>query len=126
MKTPVCPFSCAATLAGTNSKPANATMHDAYALITRLSSSDASARFGGEVLIEPADDVLQPFDSMPRFSGARQLVTLTRKANHHGFALQVLQRAEEILAAGCRRCAEVLIAENEKQRRLDLLNVRDR
>src|SRR5438105_7912882 len=76
-----------------------------------------------QVLIKPADDVLEAFDAVPGHARARQLVVLAGEPDHHGGTLQVFQRAEEIFATGSRRRAVVLVAEDEHQRRLDLIGV---
>src|SRR6185369_504359 len=75
--------------------------------------------------IEPADDVLQTLDAMPRLSGTRQLVRLVREANHHCWYLAILQRAEHCLAAWSGRSAPVNFAKYQHQRSLDLVDVSD-
>ena len=86
----------------------------------RRGSIVGAAVLAEQVLVEPADDVLQAFDAVPGTSRARELVALAREAHHDRRPLQVLQRAEQLLAAGRRRRAVVLVAEDEHQRRLDL------
>jgi hypothetical protein len=49
--------------------------------------------------IEPAYNILQTFDAMPRLSRTRELVSLARKDNHCGRALQKLERAKQLFAA---------------------------
>src|SRR6185436_853817 len=79
-----------------------------------------------QVLVEPADDVLEALDAVPGTARTRELVALSGETHHDGRALEVLQRPEEILAAGGRGRPEILVAENEHQRRLDPRDVGDR
>jgi hypothetical protein len=83
-------------------------------------------RRGAQPLVHPSDDVLQAFDAMPRLAGARELVVFVREPHHHGVALQELERAEQLLAAGRGRRPPVLVAEDEHQRGGDVLHVRNR
>jgi hypothetical protein len=69
--------------------------------------------------------VLQPLDAVPRAAGARQLVALVREAHHHRRLLQVLERAEHLLAAARGGRAPVDLALDQHQRRLDPADVRD-
>src|SRR5438309_2098934 len=52
-----------------------------------------------QIFIEPADDVLQPLDAMPRLAGARKLVRFAGEAHHDDRFVQELQRPEHLLAA---------------------------
>src|SRR5688572_13865139 len=73
-------------------------------------------RFPHQVFVEPANDVLETLDAVPRLPAARELVVLSREPHHHRWPLQVLERAEQFLPAGRRRRAPVLVAEDEHQR----------
>src|SRR6476659_7852080 len=79
-----------------------------------------------QVLIEPADDMLQPLHSMPRLAGTRKLVRLPGEAHHDDRPLQELERTEHLFTAGARRRAIVGLAQHQHQRRLYVLNVGDR
>src|SRR2546423_598364 len=46
-------------------------------------------------LIEPADNVIQALDAVPRLARTREFVRLSRKDNHCGGPLQELERAEQ-------------------------------
>jgi hypothetical protein len=52
-----------------------------------------------EVLVHPADDVLQPLDAVPRLAGTGELVVLVGKTHHDRRPLEVLERAEQLFAA---------------------------
>src|SRR6266542_6379926 len=66
-----------------------------------------------EILVEPADDVLQPLDAMPRLAGAGELVRLARELDHRCRHAQILERAEQLLATVAGRRAEVLLPLDE-------------
>src|SRR4051812_17295175 len=70
-----------------------------------------------QVLVEPSDDVLEALDAVPRLAGSRQLVGLVGESHHHDRALQILQRAEHLLASVWRRRPHIRFAEDEHQRR---------
>src|SRR5262244_4649456 len=74
-------------------------------------------------MIEPADDVLQSLNAMPRLTRTRKLMSLVREAHHHGWNLSVLERAEHLFAAGVGRRAPIGFAENEHHRRRDFVDV---
>src|SRR5438874_10009763 len=56
-------------------------------------------------VIKPANDMLQPFDAMPRLAGAGKFVRLVREPHHHGRNLPELQSAKHLLATCAGRCA---------------------
>src|ERR1700694_2230129 len=74
--------------------------------------SDFVFRFGHahQPVIEPADNILQPFDPMPRLSGTRQLVRFIWKTHHHRRNFAELERAEHFFAARAWRCPEIGLA----------------
>src|SRR5215203_6099537 len=124
MKTPARPFSCAAAPAGDSNTAASTRTQEACALIS-IPPSVSSSGLLRQVLVEPSDDVLETFDPMPWLARPREFVALTRETNHGRLTLQILQCTKQIFASSGRRRAEVLVAKNEQQRRLDLLNVGD-
>src|SRR5204863_7413618 len=50
-------------------------------------------------VVKPADNMLQPFDAMPRLARAGKLVRLVREPHHHRRNLAELQSAKHLLAA---------------------------
>ena len=53
-----------------------------------------------QVLVHVADDVLETLDAVPGLAGAGELVVLVGEPHHHRRPLQVLQRPEQLFAAG--------------------------
>src|SRR5437660_8714000 len=76
-------------------------------------------------LVEPADDVLQALDSMPRLAGARKLVRFVGKAHHYCRDFSELERAEHLFAARAGRCAIIRFAQDEHHRCLHIFDVSD-
>src|SRR6266571_354497 len=79
-----------------------------------------------QVDVEPVENVLQALDAMPGAARAGQLVRLAGEADHDDWAVQVLERAEQLFAACGRRCPVVRLALDEHQRGLDLGDVAQR
>src|SRR5262245_37937830 len=79
-----------------------------------------------EVFVEPVQDVLQPFDAMPRRARTRQFVRLVREPDPDGRNLSVLQGAEHYFAAVGGRRAVIGLALDEHHRRRDVFDVGDR
>src|SRR5438045_6117086 len=69
--------------------------------------------------VEPAHDVPQSFDAMPRLPRPRELVGLVGESHHHGLAVQILARAEPLLATHGRRSAHVRLALYQREGRRD-------
>ena len=42
------------------------------------------SRHSHQPFVEPADDVVEPFDTVPWLSGARELMALSGKSDHYG------------------------------------------
>src|SRR3989442_7061681 len=77
-------------------------------------------------MVEPADDVLQAFDPMPRLTGSRQLVRFVREPHHYTGNFPELERAEHFLAARAWWRAIVILAQNEHHRRRHVFDITDR
>src|SRR5580693_5735979 len=77
-------------------------------------------------MVEPANDVLQPLDSMPRLTGARKLMRFVRKTNHHRRNFSEFQGAKHLFATRSWRGSIIHLAENKHHRRLHVLYISDR
>src|ERR1043165_9707930 len=77
-------------------------------------------------MVEPADNVLQAFHSMPRLARARKLVGFIWEPHHHRWNFPKLEGAEHLFAARAGRGAEIGFADYKHQRRLYIFNVGDR
>ncbi len=56
-------------------------------------------RYAQHPFVEPADDVFKTFDAMPGLAGPRELMRLARKDSHGRWTFQILEGAEQLLAA---------------------------
>src|SRR5574338_1446924 len=85
-------------------------------------------RFGDahDPFIKPPHDVLQPLDTMPRLTGARQLVRLIRETHHHRRYLSIFQCPEHLLTTRPAWRPPVGLAQYQHQRRLDLVDISGR
>ena len=52
-----------------------------------------------EIFVEPGHDMIQAFDAMHWFSGARKLMALPGESNHDRRPLEIFQSAKHLLAA---------------------------
>src|SRR5207247_1582373 len=71
-------------------------------------------RFGNshQPVVEPANNILQPLDAMPRLTRARKLVRFIGKTHHHRRNLAKFERTKHFLAAGSRRRSEIAFAQD--------------
>src|SRR5688500_2127289 len=82
------PCCCAAASAATR-RSAVCMVRYARSLLHPERSRRVRARL--QVFVEPADDVLQALDAVPRLARAREVMVLVRETHHHRFLLLVLQ-----------------------------------
>src|SRR5262245_47316231 len=75
-----------------------------------------------EVFVEPVQDMLQPFDSMPRRARTRKFVRFVREPDHDGRNLSVLQGAEHYFATVGGRRAVIGFTLDEHHRRRDVFD----
>src|SRR5712692_7541659 len=69
-------------------------------------------RFGHahQPMIEPADNIFQSLDAMPRLAGTRKLMRFVRETHHYRRDLAKLERAKHFFTAGAWRRAEIGLA----------------
>src|SRR5206468_9918083 len=75
--------------------------------------------------VEPADDMFETFDPVPRLPGARELVGLARKLYHHRRHFEKLKGAKHLLATRPGWSARISFTEHEHHRSLHVLNITD-
>src|SRR6266404_7836229 len=83
-------------------------------------------RFVLKILIKPIQDMLQPFDAMPRRAGPRKLVRFVGEAHHRRRNLAILQSAKHDFTAVRRRRAIVGLSFDEHHRSSNVLHICER
>src|SRR5690348_14785641 len=83
-------------------------------------------RYTHQPAVEPVHNVLEPFDSMPRFARSREFMTFSRKHHHGRRPLQKFECPEQLFTARVGWRPVIGLAKNEHHWRVDVLDERDR
>ena len=77
-------------------------------------------------MVEPANNILQSLDPVPRLPRTRKLVRFVGKTYHDRRDFAELKRAKHFFTAGAGRRAIICFPENEHHRRLHVFDVSER